>query len=241
MGRIFSLCLPAKYCSNIKLPRPGGLACVTPCPCSWQTWWSFAFLQGSTQTIISMSILSGGHWRITAIGNAANVHLTVGKDGQKSSRGTLYPPEMLINQIRTFCGNVSALTNLLTKHRHISKLTCQAGFSQKPAQFHASLPTQLLSSLPSSLLGKKKCQAFRFPSAMAAPWIKYLHVGWPWACRLFITNLEWSSTLKAGKTRAACSDKGRESCNGSNKWRVRRSQAAWRTVKYPFLSALINE
>jgi len=62
-----------------------------------------------------------------------------------------------------FCGNVSVLTNLLTKHRHISKLACQAGFSQKAARFHASLPTQLLSSLPSSLLGRQNARPSDVP------------------------------------------------------------------------------
>lgn len=66
-------------------------------------------------------------------------------------------------KIRTFCGNVSVLTNILTKHGHISKLACQAGFSQKPAQFHASFSTQLLSSLPSSLLGRKSARPSDFP------------------------------------------------------------------------------
>lgn len=115
-------------------------------------------------------------------------------------------------KIRTFCGNASVLTNLLTKHRHISKLAYQAGFSQKAAQFNASLPTQLLSRQPSSLLGRKKSQAFRFPSATVAHWIKYLSVGWPWACRLFITKLEWSSTLKAGKTKSCLPQEGQEGC-----------------------------
>lgn len=160
---LFPLCLPAKYSFNVKWPRPGVFAHVVPCLYSWWARWTLAFLQGSTGSLVSRAYqweALKDHCNGVCCKHAAYCQ----RRWSETLSGNMIPTlKCWLIKIRTFCGNVSVLTNLLTKHRHISKLACQAGFSQKPAQFHASLPTQLLSSLPSSLLGRQNARPSDFP------------------------------------------------------------------------------
>lgn len=164
MGKAFFLSLPAKYSSNVKQPRCGVFARAITCLYSWWAQWSLAFLHGSTQSVVSMSTLSGKHWRIIEMGYAVNIAAYHQWRWSEVLQRNIIPTlKCWLIKIRIFCGNVSVLTNLLTKHRHVSKLACQAGFSPKPAWFHASLPTQFLSSLPGSLLGRQNARPSDFP------------------------------------------------------------------------------
>lgn len=133
MGRSFSLWLPAKYSSNVKQPCPGVFAHVAPCPYSWGTQWSLAFLQGSIQSPVSMSTYSRKRWRATEMGYAVNMQLIVSEDGQKCSRGTWHVPwkddesehsvgMCLFQQI--FWQNTGTFPNLPARQVSVKSLPC---------------------------------------------------------------------------------------------------------------------
>lgn len=127
-GRTQSLYLSKEYILNIQWPGPMlSLPMLYPALCHD----GYSRNQHPCRiAFISTSILSVKLQRINAVWYDVNPQLTVSEASMRNFPGEHYAhPEILINQNRTFCGNVTDLTNLVRKYRHISKVACQTGFS----------------------------------------------------------------------------------------------------------------
>lgn len=152
------------------------------CPCHTLpllmiVWWSLAFLQSSTQPLVSKSILSGKHWKIITMTCAVYCQWRRSEIFQRNMIPTL---KGWLIKIRTLwecvCFNRSS-----SKTQSGFQICLLGRFQSKACLVSHQLANQLLNSLPSSLL----------PSdipVLGQPVEQNLSTGVSWASRLSWQN-----------------------------------------------------